>query len=416
MTPQFCSGCGKKILGEDSFCSSCGKPVRPAWVPTPPTTRPVPSRWVPWLVAGVALGLGAAAIFVNPNGRIEAVIPILAETTAPATTAATTEQETLSVTSVTTALYTDAQLAETFGDAVYRIEVSGCGTEGSGSGFAVGSHHVVTNHHVVSDDVEPTLAHRDGTRLQGTVIGWLLDPDIAVIQVSTVLPTVLEWSSASTLTLGDRVLGLGYPLPETDFAAIPGTIISFDTHQEVRRAIRTDASWDYGNSGGPALTANGKVAGVVTQFADSDGRQDVPLAFTAAVLQGPVSDIIGAPTDVTPGCARSGTAQYEPGHIEGLEDYYPNASEPFWTAILMSVDYLNEDTDKAYDRAYEVLSYGFPVGLLISDDFPSLNAGYLVVYSGRFGTQEEAKGWCDQIGPVVGSCYSRMVGWDSSYR
>jgi len=307
-------------------------------------------------------------------------------------------------------------LAEKFGDAVYRIEVSGCGSAGSGSGFAIDSHHVVTNQHVVNEDIEPTVVHRDGSRLQGRVVGWQFDPDIAVIEVSSNLPTTLNWAAASTLTEGDRVLGLGYPVPESDFSAIPGTIISFDQHLGVRRAIRTDANWDYGNSGGPALTERGEIAGVVTQFASKDGRQEVLLAFTSAVLQSPIADMIANPIDVTPGCSTFGDEQFEPGYIEGLEDYYPNPYDPFWTAIVMSVDYVSEDVNKGFDKAYEVLGLGLPVGLLISDDFASLRPGYLVVYSGRFGTADEARAWCEQIAALVGSCYHRNVGWDASYR
>jgi hypothetical protein len=209
---------------------------------------------------------------------------------------------------------------------------------------------------------------------------------------------------------------LGYPVPETDFSAIPGTIISFENREGVKRAIRTDANWDYGSSGGPALTTSGQVAGVVTQFASSDGRQDVPLAFTSAVLQAPVAAIIGSPADVSPPCVGTGRAQFEPEYIEGLHDYFPDPYNPFWTAIVMSVDYLTEDWDKGFDKAYELLSLGLPVGLLISDDFPSLRPGYLVVYSGRFESADEARTWCAEISTLVGSCYHRNVGWDASYR
>ena len=314
------------------------------------------------------------------------------------------------------AAYSTSQLAERYGDAVYRIETSGCGVIASGSGFAIDAHHVVTNQHVVADDIEPTVVHRDGSRLQGQVIGWNIDPDIAVIRVSSDLNTTLDWAPTSTLEVGDSILGLGYPVPSTDFSAIPGTIISFETYGEQRRSIRTDASWDYGSSGGPALTAQGLIAGVVTQFAESDGRQNVPLAFTSAVLKQPIADIIANPSDVVSGCAGAGRAQYEPGYIEGLEDYYPDPYDPFWTAILMSVDYLTEDFDRAINKAYDVLALGLPVGLLISDDFPSLNPGYVVVYSGRFSSFEDAKAWCEQITTSVGSCYARNVGWDSSFR
>lgn len=415
MDPQFCSQCGAKVAGGDVFCLACGNGLRTDEYRAPNHSAERRGSWIPWTLGGVALVLGSVAFiasrFESPPAQTEP-LEIPAPVVATVAQSSTTTADTL----VVAQSLTDAQLAERFGDAVYRVEVSGCGFVGSGSGFAIDDHHIVTNQHVVDSDVEPTVVHRDGSRLQGQVIGWQIDPDIAVIKVSNLLPTSLSWAATSALSVGDRVVGLGYPVPETDFSAIPGTIISFDDYQGVKRAIRTDASWDYGNSGGPALTLTGQVAGVVTQFADTDGRQDVPLAFTTAVLQDPIENIIATPVNVTSSCVGSGETQYEPGYIEGLDDYYPDPYNPFWTAILMSVDYLTEDTNKAFDRAYEVLGLGLPVGLLISDDFPSLRPGYFVVYSGRFGTSDEAEQWCSTIGPLVGSCYHRNVGWDSSYR
>lgn len=422
MNPQFCYRCGKKVQNDDAFCSSCGNPVRTpeAMLAAGTVGEGNPqrsSKWIVWLLAGAAAFIAAGGyLFAASFGRggPEQASPQTAGTRA---TTATAVAETLGVTSTSSASYSDSQLAEIFGDAVYRIEVAGCGTAGSGSGFAVDAHHVVTNQHVVSDDVQPTLVHRDGTRLHGRVVGWLLDPDVAVIQVSNQLSTHLDWAPSNTLAEGDRLLALGYPVPGTDFSAIPGAIVSFETTGDVRRAIRTDANVDHGNSGGPALTSDGRVAGVVTRLADNSyGEQLVPLAFTSAVLEAPVNDIIQNPYDVTSGCIEAGATQFQPGYIEGLEDYYPDPSQPFWTAVLMSVDYYTEDPNKAFDRAYGVLELGLPVGLLISDDFPSLRPGYLVVYSGRFGTQKDAQNWCDQIIPLVEACYSRMVGWDSSYR
>lgn len=421
MDPQFCSRCGNRVQANDSFCASCGRPISTpeAMLQAHKSEKALQRspKWIIWALGSAAVVIAAVGyLFASSIRGQEPTAMTSSPSTSSSPTTATAGAETLSVTSTSENTYSDAQLAETFGGAVYRIETSGCGSVGSGSGFVIDDHHIVTNQHVVDYDVEPTLVHRDGSRLQGRVIGWQLDPDIAVIEVSANLPTILTWAPTSTLAVGDRVLGLGYPVPGTDFSAIPGTIISFDSQEDVKRAIRTDANWDYGNSGGPALSQNGQVAGVVTRFDDNEGRQDVPLALTSAVLQRPVADIIANPTNVTSACANSGVAQYEPGYIEGLDDYYPNPSAPFWTAILMSVDYLMEDPNKAFDRAYDVLGLGLPVGLLISDDFASLRPGFLVVYSGRFETADEAKAWCGQISPMVGSCYHRNVGWDASYR
>src|SRR5690606_31757069 len=67
-------------------------------------------------------------------------------------------------------------------------------------------------------------------------------------------------------------------------------------------AIRTDGALDKGNSGGPALTRTGQVAGVVTEMAANDGLQLVPLLYTATTLEAVVDDMIEDPEPVEPDC------------------------------------------------------------------------------------------------------------------
>lgn len=417
MDAQFCPRCGNALAIGDAYCSHCGNSVRPGGGINATQGRKA-KRWMPWSLTAAALVLSVGGVlFVSRDKEVPAQAHEIAAPAAPSSTSTSSIPDS-GTTAAEILAFTDSQLAERFGDAVYRIEVSGCSGAGSGTGFAIDEHHIVTNQHVVDEDIEPTIVHRDGTRFQGRVIGWQFNPDVAVIEVSANLRTTLDWAATSTLTVGDKVLGLGYPVPGTDFSAIPGTIISFDSPQGIRRAIRTDANWDRGNSGGPALTEKGEVAGVVTELVTSDGTQqlqNVALAFTPALLEGPVKDIIAQPTDLAPSCVGADPGQFEPDYVGGFDDY-PDPYNPFWTAILMSVDYYTEDPYTAFDRAYEVLGLGLPADVLVSDDFPSLRPGYVVVYSGRFATAEEAAAWCTEIIPIVGSCYHRNVGWDSSYQ
>ena len=196
-----------------------------------------------------------------------------------------------------------AELANRLGPGVLRVQASGCQQEGSGTGFAIDAHHVVTNHHVVSVDPTPELVGRDGSVRQGRVIGWRESPDVAVIEVDERLPTSLQWAETRTLTEGQSLVALGYPVPELDFAVTQADIVSFKMRDGVRQAVRTDGKVDRGNSGGPAVTAEGRVAGVVTEMDSNDGGfQLVALLYTADALADEVSDILANPSDVAPDC------------------------------------------------------------------------------------------------------------------
>jgi len=186
---------------------------------------------------------------------------------------------------------------------VLRIQATGCDQDGSGTGFAIDPWHVVTNHHVVNVDPTPELVGRDGGLRQGRVIGWRESPDVAVIEVDEPLPVSLDWADTSSLTEGQTLVALGYPVPELDFAVTQADIVSFQTRDGVRQAVRTDGKVDRGNSGGPALTAEGEVAGVVTEMDPNEGGlQLVALLYTADALAGEVSDILAAPAEVSADC------------------------------------------------------------------------------------------------------------------
>jgi hypothetical protein len=155
----------------------------------------------------------------------------------------------------------------------------------------------------VSVDPTPELVGRDGSIRQGRVIGWRESPDVAVIEVDEGLSTSLQWAETSTLTEGQSLVALGYPVPELDFAVTQADIVSFKMRDGVRQAVRTDGKVDRGNSGGPAVTADGRVAGVVTEMDSNEaGFQLVALLYTADALAGEVRDILANPGDVAPDC------------------------------------------------------------------------------------------------------------------
>jgi hypothetical protein len=202
-----------------------------------------------------------------------------------------------------TAPLADTELVRRFGDSVYRVEVQGCDVAGSGTAFVVDEHHLVTAGHVVAFDPNPLLQTKAGAVLSGRVIGYSLDPDVAVIEVDDSLAPPLSWADPSELSEGEHLLGLGYPVPALDFSAQPGTIVSFHSDGAGRPAVRTDAALDHGDSGGPALTDRGQVVGVITELAQNDGVQIVPIVFTRDALGSSVDRMIAHPEVFTTDCA-----------------------------------------------------------------------------------------------------------------
>lgn len=241
---------------------------------------------------------------------------------------------------------TNEELATRYGDSVFKVESEGCQVAGWGTAWVLDEGHLVTNWHVVNNDPSPELVSRDGrTRLEGTVIGGQAEPDVAVIRVEKPLPEALPWADTGDLREGQDLVAIGYPVPGGDFSVTPSTVLSFQMDRGVRMAVRGDGALDRGNSGGPALTRDGEVAGVVTQMADgSDGFQMVPLMFTADALRGSVERILASPQEVEPEC--------EPAFAQLPDDWAPDFEDWFTETPSAYGD------DPALDGLYDACAAG----------------------------------------------------------
>ncbi|MCP3993747.1 MAG: hypothetical protein GY722_01600 [bacterium] len=77
-----------------------------------------------------------------------------------------------------------------------------------------------------------------------------------------------------------------------------------------------------------------------------------------------------------------------------------------WTLIYASLETAEQDRGDA-----EVIASGIEGGeVLLSDDYPSLNPGYWVVYAGSWGDRQQASIWCpSDLDPAL-TCYPRYLG------
>jgi S1-C subfamily serine protease len=184
-----------------------------------------------------------------------------------------------------------------------------CGQSQSGSGFVVATDRIVTNAHVVAGVAEPVVEAQNGQALDGRVVYFDPDVDLAVIAVQGL--DVAPLTLSGPLDVGDDAVVDGYPFGGP-FTTGPARVLAVSTEQLAdiygsrttsREVYSLAAQVNPGNSGGPLLTTDGRVAGVV--FARSSSDDTLGYAMTNTEL-GPVADAAPAlSTAIQPGsCIR----------------------------------------------------------------------------------------------------------------
>ena len=184
-----------------------------------------------------------------------------------------------------------------------------CGVSQSGSGFVVYDDRVVTNAHVVAGVTEPVIETLAGQSLTGTIVYFDPVNDLAVINVPGLDAAPLPLGS--TLAAGTDAAFQGYPYggPFSSGAAnvasvtTPSVADIYGTSRAPREVYTLGADIREGNSGGPLLTLDGSVAGVV--FARDADRASVGYAMTMAELEPVTSQAAGLTEPVSSGdCIR----------------------------------------------------------------------------------------------------------------
>jgi S1-C subfamily serine protease len=156
-----------------------------------------------------------------------------------------------------------------------------------GSGFVYSDDHVLTNAHVVAGVTEgPTVTTIGGAVYHAQVVFYDPQVDIAVLYVPGLNLTPLKFDTSAGP--GDDAVVAGYPEdnPFTAVAARIGTEESaegpdiYQTGEVDRQIYEIRAVVEPGNSGGPLLSPDGNVYGVV--FAAAVGESDTGFALTAS--------------------------------------------------------------------------------------------------------------------------------------
>jgi len=131
---------------------------------------------------------------------------------------------------------------------------------------------ILTNLHVVLSAKRVQVVFADGLQSDATITGVRPEHDLAVLQAQTIPDDLFAATMRSTsdLKLGDQVFAVGFPFgigPSVTAGVVSGLRREFRSPEGKRlltNLIQFDAAVNPGSSGGPLVTAEGEVVGIVT--------------------------------------------------------------------------------------------------------------------------------------------------------
>jgi S1-C subfamily serine protease len=164
---------------------------------------------------------------------------------------------------------------------------------GVGSGVVIVDKGIIlTNLHVVAGAKRVKVVFADGLESDATVVGLQPEHDLAVLQAATIPDDLAPATLRSTKDLapGDEVIAVGFPFgigPSVSAGVVSGLRREFQSPQGKRlltNLIQFDAAANPGSSGGPLVTTDGAVVGIVTAILNpSEQRVFVGIGFAVPI-------------------------------------------------------------------------------------------------------------------------------------
>jgi S1-C subfamily serine protease len=144
---------------------------------------------------------------------------------------------------------------------------------GIGSGVVIiDNGTILTNLHVINGAKKVRVTFFEGTESEAVVLSTQPENDLAVLRAKTIPDDLQAATMRSTADLspGDKVIAVGFPFgigPSVSSGIVSGLKRQFrspDGQQLLTNLIQFDAAANPGNSGGPLVTMDGSVVGIVT--------------------------------------------------------------------------------------------------------------------------------------------------------
>jgi S1-C subfamily serine protease len=158
--------------------------------------------------------------------------------------------------------------------------------QGEGSGVAYratddGGTYIITNTHVVDGADTIFVTDSTGERYAAELVGADAESDIAVVKVTTSIPTITVGDSDG-LVVGQMAIAIGSPFG-LEHSVSAGVIsathrsltgVSADGRYPLVDSIQTDAAINPGNSGGALVDRMGLLIGIPTAIYSETGTSD----------------------------------------------------------------------------------------------------------------------------------------------
>ena len=151
---------------------------------------------------------------------------------------------------------------------------------------------ILTSLHVVAGAKKIGVTFSDGMETEADIVGVQPENDLAVIRAKKVpddQPAATLGSSAK-LKPGDEVVAVGFPFgigPSVSAGVVSGTNREFRSPEGQRvlnKLIQFDAAVNPGNSGGPLVTTDGEVVGIVAALLNpTEMRTFIGIGFAVTI-------------------------------------------------------------------------------------------------------------------------------------
>lgn len=162
----------------------------------------------------------------------------------------------------------------------------------NGTGFIVTEDgYILTNCHVIDGAEKIKIVTVDGNEYIAKIIGKVDQYDIALLKIDvdpSIKLSYVQFADSDKVEVGDPVIAIGNPLElgKTVTSGIvsykgrnlSNQIAELGANGDLVSYIQTDAYVNYGNSGGPLFSEEGKVVGMITVFM-SDGLHSIGINF-----------------------------------------------------------------------------------------------------------------------------------------